>query len=813
MNRRVRFLTQTLLFAALVLVLLPGCNTNNEIAFSTLSPNQGVSITNNMPILSWEKAECEKFVIHVDGIELGSIPGEQNWYIPFPLSFGNHEWQVVAVTQGEKKYSNISKFTVEDAPLSTLPEGAELLRENWKMISSTLIEQNGEKLSSGKVNTSEWKSSSVPATVLSVLVRNGIYPNPYFGTNNMRIPDCSDEFNEEYELIKYSHIEGQNPWDDPYWFRKEFSVPDDYSRKNIWLTLGEINYRAELWLNGSLIADTSEVVGMERQFRFDISSHVTIGKKNVLAIAIYPPDHPGKPAPAPLTPLADPGTNMADGMLSRDYTKWDVMGWDWQPAIRDRDMGITEDVWISATEDIEISNLYITSDLLLPDTTYADLTISLDLINHSDESKEGKISANISCNGNTIVIEQSITLQANETIQILWDKTNMPKLHVENPELWWPNGYGKASLYTLSLNAETVDGESSTHSSRFGIREVGTYIGANERVYTINGKEIYAKGGNWVIDMMLNWTAQRYKDEIELTKGANLNMLRVWGPTGAPPDVFYEAADEHGILIWQDFLNDYWGTLRNKEGYRPNISLFETATIEVVKKYRNHPSLVIWCGGNEGPNPREELIMEKILPMYDGRDSKHYLKISNGDGLHGGGPYHTLEPADYFTEKKLSGFSSEIGPSGVPVFESVQKFMPELGKTWMPGRFPLDGTWAYHDANDWPGRDTRKFSSYDNIIQSYYGKPDSSSILGAEDYLSKCQLVNYDVYRASLEAINSQLWKNSSGILLWKSNSSWPSMTWQAYDWFLQAHAGYYGLKKAAAPYVIQYNRERKNIK
>jgi hypothetical protein len=337
-------------------------------------------------------------------------------------------------------------------------------------------------------------------------------------------------------------------------------------------------------------------------------------------------------------------------------------------------------------------------------------------------------------------------------------------------------------------------------------------MGPRERVYKINGRDIYCKGGNWVLDMTLNWTASRYEQEILLTRNANLNMLRIWGPTGAPPEVFYDAADENGIMLWQDFLNDFWGTFRNSPGYRPKESLFEKGTVSITRKYRNHPSLVIWSSGNEGPNPREELIMNKILPAYDGRDSKHYLKISNGDGLHGGGPYHTIEPIAYFTDPKLNGFSSEIGPSGVPVAESVMKFMPDLGESWMPGRFPLDGVWAYHDANDWPGRDKRKFSSYDNIIRNYYGPTDSLSIEDAKGYLERCQLLNYDVYRASIDAISSQLWDNSSGILLWKSNSAWPSMTWQIYDWYLQAHAGYYGVKKAAAPLTVFLNRETNHV-
>jgi beta-galactosidase/beta-glucuronidase len=313
--------------------------------------------------------------------------------------------------------------------------------------------------------------------------------------------------------------------------------------------------------------------------------------------------------------------------------------------------------------------------------------------------------------------------------------------------------------------------------------------------------------------MMLNWNASRYEKEILLTRNANLNILRIWGPTGVAPKALYDAADKYGIMIWQDFLSDFWGTLRNAPDYRPELSLYEKATTDIVKKYRNHPSLVIWCGGNEGPNPRQDLIMNTILKKYDNRDSRHYLKESNGDGLHGGGPYNTLEPKDYFTNRKINGFSSEIGPSGVPVYESMIKFMPEMGKKpWAPGRFPIDGVWAYHDANDWPGKDSRKFSSYDNIVKEYYGSTDSTSSTGVENYIDKSQLVNYDVYRASIEAINRQLWTNASGILLWKSNSSWPSITWQVYDWYLQANAGYYGAKKASEPVHVQLNLDNMSV-
>lgn len=802
MRVRLNYLFVSVLFFCISLTTI---HAQNKV--SIIAPKGGVTIKNNMPIMVWKKIDCDYYEIWIDNIKVDSIGGHLNSYTPFPLSFGQHFWKIVAVTQNSKIESEKAAFSIYDQPLSSIPDGSILLRNNWKVISSEVHKDFGSALSSKETDTKSWATTSIPATVLTALVRNGYYPNPYIGLNNMRIPDSNDEYNKEYDLLKYSHIKGKNPWIKPYWFRTEFDINEIPSDKFVWLTFNEINYRAEVWLNGKQLADTSAMVGMERQFRFNINSSVKKGK-NILAVLIYPLDYTGKPAIEPLKPFSDPGTNMADGMTGKNYSKWDVLGWDWQPAVRDRDMGITEDVFVSFTDAIELKDLYIATDLNLPDTSSAAIKIAFDLVNHSSKFYEGKLKASFELGPEIISFEEAFRLAPNETKSVFWNPADKKELLFKNPKLWWPVGYGNPNLYKFKLEASASNGINSGITSNVGIRELETYIGPKERVYKINGKEIYLRGGNWVIDMMLNWTAQRYEHEILLTRNANLNILRIWGPTGVPPKVFYDYADKYGMLLWQDFLNDYWGTFRNTPGFQPDINLFEKATIEVVKKYRNHPSLIIWCGGNEGVNPRESLITGQILPKYDPWSSRHYLKQSDGDGLHGGGPYRSHYPKEYYTHFKLNGFSSEIGSNGIPVFESIVKFMPELAKNFQEGRFPIDGVWAYHDANDWPDpNDSRKFTFFDNIIRDSYGAPMSNDIIGYKDYINKCQLVNYDINRASIEAINSQLWNNASGLILWKSNSSWPSMVWQVYDWYLQSHAGYYGTKIAGEPVHIQLHR------
>ena len=786
----------------LFILFFNACDT--EKGPELISPLEGETIVTNTPVLAWTPVECDWQEVWINGIKLDSLAGDVKSYVPFALSFGVNEWQIVAVNKHSRIEGKPATFHVEDQPLSVLPQGAQLLRHQWLVQSAALVNESGELLSTGAFNSEAWHKTSLPATAQTVLVRNGVYPNPYIGQNNMRIPDANDDFNAEHDLLKYSHIDGENPWSRPYWYLKSFTVEGSGSK--VWLNFNEINYRAELWLNGKLLADSSVMVGMERQFRFDVTDLVSLDGLNHLAVAIFPVDVPGLPGVPPLEAFGDPGVNMGDGMISQNYTKWDAVGWDWQPAVRDRDMGITEDVFLSFTDDLELTEVYITSEPNLPKADYADMVISANLINHSQAPKAGVVTGKIIFETDTLLFDVPFSLTGESTKQVILDKSMVKQLRIGDPQLWWPLGYGSPNLYEVVLTAQSSDGQASTVTEMHGIRKVESRV-EGSRIFTVNGKDVFIKGGNWVLDMTLNWTASRYEEEILLSKNANLNLLRVWGPTGVPPKAFFHAADKHGVLLWQDFLNDFWGTFRNTPGYQPEANLYETISNQIVKRFRNHPSLIIWCGGNEGVNPREEMLVNTVLAENDNRSGRFYLKTSDGHGLHGGGPYHSVRPEDFFSHPKLHGFSSEIGASGVPVFESIERFLPQTGKNPDLEHFPVDGYWGYHDAANFPGEDLRKFTALDDIIRNDYGGPESNDRQGAMNYLAKAQLQNYAAYRSAASAIGIQMWDNSTGILLWKSNSSWPSVVWQLYDWYQQAHAGYYGVKKAFAPLSVQFNR------
>jgi len=169
------------------------------------------------------------------------------------------------------------------------------LTDRWLMKSSVLVPEDGAQISTLDYKPQGWFKTSVPTTVLNALVKNGVYPDPRIGLNSFRIPDASDEFNRDNDLARFSYLPDQrNPWRDPYWFRTEFTVPSKVPDQHLWLNFKGINYRAEVWLNGNRIASKDEMAGIYLRFRFDVTGQAREGK-NVLAVKVFPVDHPGLP--------------------------------------------------------------------------------------------------------------------------------------------------------------------------------------------------------------------------------------------------------------------------------------------------------------------------------------------------------------------------------------------------------------------------------------------------------------------------------------------------------------------------------------
>jgi beta-galactosidase/beta-glucuronidase len=694
--------------------------------------------------------------------------------------------------------------------------------------SSALIDVSGEKISTTDYHSNVyWFPVKVPSTVLTGLVANRIYPDPYSGLNNMFIPDASDEFNKSYNLEQFSHIPNvPNPWKNPYWYRTTFKVPVADLGRHFQLIFKGINYRAAVWLNGVPIADSTRMAGMFAEFSFDVSRIIKTGEENVLAVKIYPLDCPGLPDKEQLKAMGDFFHNGGPtGDIGKNVTMLCSVGWDWMPPVRDRNMGIWQPVLLRTSGDVTIMHPHLITDLPnLPDTSVAKISLKLSLTNHGQNPEKGILKINItpeSFTGQSVQISKEVSINPGTNAVVDLNANNTPQLLIKQPKIWWPNGYGKANLYRIQLQYESNGKISDDTTFAFGIRTVSSkaveVAGKSlRRDFYVNGRRVQLTGGAWVPDMMLNRDSVGYECEMHLFRNSNINLVRIWGGGITPQDVFFDLADRYGLMVWSDFwvTGDTHGEFNGSTDYPLESDVFSNNMISTIYRIRNHPSLLVWTGGNEG-HIRKELydVMRENVIRLDGTrpfisSSSGFAKLPQGwngawpdnqaSGVYSGGPYTWQDSKKYYNLADTAKdwvFKDETGLPSQPPYNSLSKIIPNLvwDKT-LP--FPLNNSWGYHDAATGNG----KYDQYYDQMVKRYGAPSSM-----EDFSNKMQLMNATGYQGIFEAAGHRL-NDIGGVMLWKLNAAFPSVVWQVFDWYLEPNAGYYFMQNSCEKVHIQLN-------
>ncbi len=704
---------------------------------------------------------------------------------------------------------------------------------DFDLQSSSLITATGEELSTIEYKSKVyWFPVKVPSTVLTGLVANGVYPDPYSGLNNMLIPDASDEFNKKYDLEKFSFLPNDpNPWKKPYWYRTTFLVPAADNGRCFQLVFKGINYRAGVWLNGRQVADSTKMAGMFAQYSLDVSSYIKAGEKNVLAVKIYPLDYPGLPSTEQLEALGDFYPNGGPtGDIGKNVTMLCSVGWDWVPPVRDRNIGIWLPVYLRTTGGVTIGNSKITSELAgEQDTSRAKLSLSLTLFNHNSSNDIGKLTVRISpenFRGKSYHFTKNVAVGSNATTLIELNPENTDDLIINKPAIWWPNGYGKPNLYRIRLQYTGQSGLSDDTTFVFGIRSVSSKAldvnGSWRRDFYVNGRRIHLTGGAWVPDFMLNRDSLRYDYEMRLCRNANINLVRIWGGGVTPCDEFFEAADRYGLLVWSDFwiTGDTQGEFKGSPDWPFESDVFKKNVESTILRIRNHPSLLVWTGGNEGHARRElyDFMRNSIISMDGTRpfipSSSGFAKLPEGwpaswpdnlpAGVYSGGPYTWQSPESSY-RRAIAGrdwvFKDETGLPSMQPYNIMPKIIPDLvwDKT-LP--FPLNNTWGYHDACTGNGH----WELYYREMVKRYGESESM-----ESFCDKMQLMNAIGYQGIFEAAGHRL-NDIGGVMLWKLNAAFPSVVWQVYDWFLMPNAGYYFMQNACEPVHIQLNLSNNKV-
>jgi len=650
-------------------------------------------------------------------------------------------------------------FTAKPKPAAPSKSEREMLLAggSWRLQRASFVTEGGEAVSKAGFHDGEWLAATVPGTVLTSYLNIGAIPDPNFGQNQLHISDS------------YFHSD--------FWYRTEFTAPAKGPQQTAWLNFDGIDWKADVFLNGEKLG---RIEGGFIRGRFDVTEKLLAGAMNAVAVRIEKNANPGSVHQKTYEVCSKNGGALG----SDDPTFHSTVGWDWISTIRGRDIGIWGDVSIEIADRVTVENPFISTKLPLPDVSSAELTVQADVVNHGPHAWSGVLHGQLG----EISFEQKVKLAANERKTITMDPSNAPALRVKDPKLWWPTGYGDPYLYDVQLSARAGSKVLDSKSFKTGIRQM-TYNedGGDLRIW-INGRRFVAKGGNWgFAESMLRYRAREYDAAVRYHREMNFTMIRNWVGQ-IPDDAFYDACDRHGVMVWQDFwLANPW------DGPEPNDNeMFLKNAKDLVLRIRNHPSIGLYCGRNEGfPPPPLESGLRKILD--DLHPLLHYIPSSADKVVSGHGPYWA-NPAPFYFQVADKQLHSEIGAPNIPPIESVRMMMPEKA-LW-----PQALDWGLHDFCLVGAMGGAAFRS---IVENSYGGANS-----AEEWIKLAQYVNYDVYRAMFEAQS----KYRMGVLLWMSHSCWPSFVWQTYDYFFEPTAAYYGCKKGSEPLHIQWNSLEETI-
>ncbi|OWP05578.1 glycoside hydrolase family 2 protein [Marssonina coronariae] len=496
-------------------------------------------------------------------------------------------------------------------------------------------------------------------------------------------------------------------------------------------------------------------------------------------------------------------------------------GWDWGPML------MTCGPWRPIKLEIfssRISDLYFTSKVN-ESLERAEFFATAEIEREAETEAEAlEIRFEISLSGREEVV-------ASQTVKV---EKGAASHHftIEKPALWFPARYGKQPLYTVT--AMLLDGGTSEvdrQSKKFGLRRAEliqrpvTDQPGTSFFFQVNNIPIFCGGCNWIpADSFIpRITAQRYRDWVKLVADGNQLLIRVWGGGIFEEQAFYDACDELGVLVWQDFM---FGC-GNYPAFPDFLSLVRREAEENVKLLRHHPSIVIWAGNNEDYQYQESM---KLTYDPANQDAESWLQtdfparyiyeeilaatcrqLIPDTFYHFGSPWGgkaTTDPTvgdmhqwnvwhgsqeKYQNFDKLVGrFVSEFGMEAFPHIKTIESFLA-LGRD-DPDRFAQSSTVDFHNKAD--GHE-RRIALY--LVENFRYGPDP-----LEQFIYSTQLMQAECL-ASAYRLWKRQWKGPGreycgGALVWQINDCWPATSWAVVDYYLRPKHAYYTVKREMAP-------------
>jgi len=632
------------------------------------------------------------------------------------------------------------------------------LNTGWQMQSAVTDNSSAQSISVNQFNPSNWYKVSVPTTIIGGLLANKVYKfDPFYAQN--------------FEKLKDSKL------DQPWWFRRQFSLPSSESGKNVILFLHGINYKANIWFNGVKIADSTQTKGPFRMIKLDVTKYISYTSENVLALEIKRPFNPNK----------------SDGDLAIDYA-------DWIHYPPDYNGGIVNDITVNTFNKVGVEYPLVTTNFDLPDLKVAHLTVDAQVVNYTDKPQDALIKGRIN---DSITFEHTIHLVAFEAKDISFSPDEFKQLNIQNPRIWWPWQYGKPELNRVEMLAEVDKKVSNRVSENFGIRQISSkFLNNKAREFLVNGKPIMLRGAAWSPDIFQRRSEERQEQEVKLARDMNLNIIRSEGKF--EDDHFYDLCDKYGMLVMTGWM--CCGTWQHPEHWDPTERKVAMASDSSMMYWlRNKASLLAWLNGSDMPPTdttveRSFLNIEKALkfpnPILATANSSK-SKVSGYSGVKMLGPYEWVPPIYWETDatKNYGGawsFSTEISPGpSIPPYESLIKFLP------MDSLTTTSADWLYHCGTMSFGN-TKIFNA---ALDGRYGRTTS-----IKNYVAKAQAQNYEAHRAMMEAYGLYKYNTATGVVQWMMSNPWPSLIWHTYDYYLYPAGTYFGIKKGLETLHVQYS-------
>lgn len=567
------------------------------------------------------------------------------------------------------------------------------------------------------------------------------------------------------------------------WYKKQFSVPDEFKNKRITLKFSGVDYTADVWLNGRHIGFHE---GYFQPFSFDITDAVVFGKANILAVKVA-------------SPLEEPGADwsfnkrLIKGIFGHHDTR---PGGAWSDRAQEKNTG---GIW--APVELEIHDVALIDQVrVTPELGLARQSATA----HVDFQVELKQNTRLPVTVRLALSPYNFPSSEGASKRVEWmlspgiNTLKIPVL-MEHPALWWPWDQGKPNLYELHIavldNEKVID----TKDVTFGFREVR--YDDNSKVWRINGQRMFLRGTNYIATQWLSeMNSERFGYDIALMKNANMNVVRLHAHVTS--ETFYRLCDEAGLLIWQDFPLQW--------GYADDLAFEQEAvrqTREMVSIFYNHPSIIAWSLINEPAweadwmkykypsytKDHNKRLTERLFQAVEPLDKSRHVHAYSATAEHPWLGWYSGTWLD-FNKPAAVPIVAEYGAQALPHLSSLRKILdeadlwPETEEQWQK--------WEYHNF--------QRKETFENAKVAMGSTP--------AEFVRNTQAYQAKLIKLAAESYRRQRYQPVNSLFQFMLVEDWPSMNWGIVDYWRVPKSGYYAIKLAYQPVLPSIAWEKEHF-